>query len=212
MKVDRDLYRINLSRYTILAFQLLPAMKKPRILDIGCGTGVPTIKLAELCDGEIIGIDSDKRSLAKLNHKIAESNLSGRVRTIYCHIDNLPFDNERFDILWAEGSISFVGFERGITEWRRLLRREGYLVIHDELSNYQAKIRSVEENDYTLEAFFKLTESVWWNEYYRHLDQLLDGIRSSECSGEVDRIRKELEIFKTKPESVQSAFFVLKKI
>ncbi len=30
-------------KYTRKAYQMLPKMDKPRILDIGCGTGIPTI-------------------------------------------------------------------------------------------------------------------------------------------------------------------------
>jgi 2-polyprenyl-3-methyl-5-hydroxy-6-metoxy-1,4-benzoquinol methylase len=40
--IDRDSLRTNLNEYTRKAFQLIPRMEKPRILDVGCGSGVPT--------------------------------------------------------------------------------------------------------------------------------------------------------------------------
>ena len=51
--------RANFIRYTKKAFRMLPKLDRPRILDIGCGSGAPTIELARLSDGEIIGIDID---------------------------------------------------------------------------------------------------------------------------------------------------------
>ena len=71
-KIDRDVLRQRLLKYTRKAFFLLPDLDRPRILDIGCGSGVPTIELARLTDGEIIGLDIDASLLDKLDQKIQE--------------------------------------------------------------------------------------------------------------------------------------------
>ena len=57
-QVRKDLVRKRLNKYTKKAFHLLPELDKPRILDIGCGSGVPTMELARLSNGEIIGLAS----------------------------------------------------------------------------------------------------------------------------------------------------------
>ena len=54
-------------KYTRKAFEMLPKMENPCILDIGCGSGTPSIELAKLSDGEITGIDIDQAALDKLN-------------------------------------------------------------------------------------------------------------------------------------------------
>lgn len=36
-----------------------------------------------------------------------------------CSMFEMPFTDESFDIIWAEGSIYLIGFERGLDEWRR---------------------------------------------------------------------------------------------
>lgn len=45
--------------YTRNAYHMLPRIDQPRILDVGCGRGDPTLELAKLSDGEIIGVDID---------------------------------------------------------------------------------------------------------------------------------------------------------
>lgn len=44
--------------YTRRAFEMLPKLDKPRILDIGCGPGGPTMELARLSGGSVIGLDN----------------------------------------------------------------------------------------------------------------------------------------------------------
>ena len=44
-------------------------LEKPEILDIGCGTGVPTLLLAEKFNGHITATDSDTKSINRLEEK-----------------------------------------------------------------------------------------------------------------------------------------------
>ena len=50
--MKKDLVRKRLLKYTRKAFRMLSQMDKPRILDIGCGSGAPTLELARLSQGE----------------------------------------------------------------------------------------------------------------------------------------------------------------
>jgi len=87
-------------KYTRKAYQMLPKMDKPCVLDIGCGTGIPTIELARLSNGEIIGIDIDQDALDKLNLKIEKKGLSSRVKTMNCSLYKTDFPDKNFNILW----------------------------------------------------------------------------------------------------------------
>ena len=55
-KIKKDHLRENLVKYTRKAFELLPKYDNPRILDVGCGAGIPTMELAKLTGGHITGI------------------------------------------------------------------------------------------------------------------------------------------------------------
>jgi len=41
------------------------------------------------------------------------------------------FKKESLDLVWAEGSIAHIGFERGVNEWRALLKTGGYIAVTD---------------------------------------------------------------------------------
>lgn len=211
MKIYRDAFRKNLNKYSSIAFQLLPPIEKPRILDIGCGTGVPTLKLAEICDGNIIGIDIDEASIKKLNEKIRKNNLTKRAKTLVCSLKEMPFEDESFDIIWSEGSISQIGFENGLKKWKTYIKRGGFLVVHDELGDYLKKLSAVEYRSYKAFGFFIITADIWWNEYYKHLDNLLKDVEVEEASEDIKNLKKEIGSFKKKPESFESAFFIMRK-
>ena len=74
--IKKDLIRKRLIKYTRKAFRVLPKFDKPRILDIGCGTGVPTLELARLTNGEITGLDIDEEQLGRLLKKCEKLILS----------------------------------------------------------------------------------------------------------------------------------------
>jgi len=156
----RDLPKEERIKYTKKAFKMIPYVDKPKILDIGCGTGVPTLELAILSGGKVIGLDINQESLNDLERKAKQFNLSNRVKTIKCSMFEMNFPDEYFDIIWSEGAIFLIGFKKALKGWRKFIRLEGFLVIHEmcylevnpptEIRNYWEKvypeIRTVDEN------------------------------------------------------------------
>jgi hypothetical protein len=52
-RVEKDKIRGNLNHFTRKAYHMVRGINKPRILENGCGTGVPTLELAMISNGEI---------------------------------------------------------------------------------------------------------------------------------------------------------------
>jgi len=215
-QVQKDKIRKRLLKYTRKAFRLTPRMDKPRILDIGCGSGISTLELARLGQGEIIGIDIDQAALDKFTAKIKEAGLADRIQAINCSMFDMDFADEIFDMIWSEGSIYAIGFERGLREWRRFLKPGGFMVVHDEQGNVKGKLKQISKCNYELIGYFILSEDTWWTEYFAPLEKLVAESRARYSDDpkvleELRQAQKELDMFKKHPERNSSVCFVMKK-
>ena len=189
-EIDRDLFRRNLLTYTTRAFNTIPELGNPSILDLGCGSGVQTIELAKLSGGVITAVDIDSSSLNKLRGKVKAEGLEERIRIVNGSIKDLRFLDRMYDIIWAEGSVYVVGFEEALHSWKKFLRPSGYLVIHDDISGKEDKLRLIPMHGYRIVDQFDISHEVCWKEYYQPLETHLDNIETPGQSYET--IREEI--------------------
>ena len=166
-----------------------------KIADIGCGTGAQTITLAQYLNGNIIAVDLVDKFLEKLKKNATELGLSDKISTLNLPMDNLPFAEEEFDIIWSEGAIYNMGFDEGICQWNKYLKKGGYLAVSElswitnerpkELEEYwtQAypqidlisnKIKSLERSGYIPVAHFVLPQYCWLENYYAPMKNRFD--------------------------------------
>lgn len=121
------------------------------IADIGCGTGGQTITLAKHVQGKIIGIDLFEGFIDILNCNVRQLDFQDKVKGTVGSMDNLPFHDEELDLIWSEGAIYNIGFERGLNEWRKFLKPGGYIVISE--SSWFTDERPAEINDFWMDAY-----------------------------------------------------------
>ena len=88
------------------------------IADLGCGTGGQTMTLAQHAPGHITGLDFFPGFIDRFNDNARKLNLQDRVEGIVGSMDNLPFGEGELDLIWSEGAIYNIGFERGLNKWR----------------------------------------------------------------------------------------------
>jgi ubiquinone/menaquinone biosynthesis C-methylase UbiE len=204
-------------KYTRAAFLRLPRLEKPRILDIGCGSGVPAMELAKLSAGEVIGIDIDQSCLDEFNRKIKEEELSNRVKAIDLSLFEMKFPDEAFDVVWSEGVIRNIGFERSLKEWRRLLKQNGYLVIHYQMSRVADALSRIPQHGYKLADTLSLPEDAWWTEFYKPIEEKMDALlhkyeNSSGALKLLKQYKSEMDMVKKDPLTFRSAFYIMKKV
>ncbi|MHA1533072.1 MAG: class I SAM-dependent methyltransferase [Candidatus Heimdallarchaeota archaeon] len=216
-RIEKDHIRENLNKYTRKAFNLLTECKNPHILDVGCGSGVPTIELATISNGQVTGIDIDVTSLNLLRRKIKEMGLNNQVSVIKDSIFTMDFPEECFDIIWAEGSIFVIGFEKSLKKWNRFLKPNGFLVIHDENKDKNKKLGLITKYGYTLTAQFDLSDNLWWLEYYSPLEHLIQKFRhkypnDSDLGNELNNDQTEIEKCKSNSIVTSSFFVILQKV
>jgi ubiquinone/menaquinone biosynthesis C-methylase UbiE len=170
-----------------LALTSLDGSAKLRIADIGCGTGASTLPLARSLDADIAAVDFLPGFIDVLTQKAEAEGLSDRITALTGSMEDLPFTDGEFDLIWSEGAIYNMGFENGVTAWQRLLKPGGMLVVSEitwitgsrpaeiqehweseypEIATASSKIAILERSGYTPVGYFILPEHCWLDNYY----------------------------------------------
>lgn len=171
---------------------------KPEILDIGCGKGVQTLELARLSKGDITAIDTHPYFLDCLRSDSVRLKLDGNIQVQNADMHALPFPEESFDLIWAEGSVFIMGIKSGLLNWKPFLKPGGFLVLTDlvwlkdkrteELTNYweneglnMLSIKEVLEHadqiGFNEISHFTLPIEAWTNEYFDYQTAIIKQLR-----------------------------------
>jgi ubiquinone/menaquinone biosynthesis C-methylase UbiE len=136
---------------------------------------------------KIVAVDMLQEFLNKLKEKLDRDNSNNRIIAIQSSMDNLHFEEKLFNVIWSEGAIYNIGFEKGLSEWRRFLKDEGYIAVseiswltdnrpeeieqywtyaYSEIDTIDAKLSLIEKCGYDPIAHFVLPENCWMEHYY----------------------------------------------
>jgi len=158
-----------------------------KIADIGCGTGGQTMVLAAHAPGHITGVDLFADFIEIFNANSRKRNFQDRVRGVVGSMDALAFQQEELDLIWSEGAIYNIGFERGITEWRKFLKTGGFIAVSEaswfterrpgeierfwkdaypEIDVISRKVGQLQKAGYIPAATFVLPENCWIEHFY----------------------------------------------
>lgn len=101
-----------------------------RVLEVGCGTGVLTRRIAGSQDvGSVVGVDIAASLLDRARELAADL---GNVTFEEADARSLPFDDGTFDVVVFDSTLSHVpGPERAVAEAFRVLRPSGQLAAFD---------------------------------------------------------------------------------
>lgn len=175
-----------------------------QIADIGCGTGASTLVLAARLNAHVTAVDFLQEFLDVLDQRAAKAGLPGKIETLACSMDDLPFEDEAFDVIWSEGAIYNIGFEIGLSAWRRFLKPGGLLVVSEitwltearppelqkywereypEIASASEKMSALERNGYSPIGYFTLPEHCWMENYYQPIrDEFADFLKRNGSS------------------------------
>lgn len=117
-----------LSEYTTKKYN---KKKEKNILDLATGTGDLAILLSKkFTDSTIIGLDPSEKMLKIAKEKIKNNLLIKKIKMIKGYSQNIPFKNEKFDIVTiAFGIRNFQYINCSIKEIHRVLKPSGILEI-----------------------------------------------------------------------------------
>lgn len=119
-------------RLTDLMIAGLDPRPGQRILDIGCGNGHPTLRLANAADVSVVGITVSPQQVALARARVAELDLAARAEFQLADAMKLPFPDACFDAAWALESMLHMP-DRGqvLAETARVLRPGARFAIAD---------------------------------------------------------------------------------
>ncbi len=228
----------GLDEATAFAFSFLPPdAKRGKILDIGCGSGMQDLTLARICpDCQITASDLYQPFLDDLTTRAKKAGLDGRITTRQASMDNLPFDEKAFDIIWAEGSAFIIGILPALQTWKKFLKPNGYMMISDctwftdspsdecaqfmnEISPDMPTVAQAEEmiraEGYSLVGSFRLPDTGWYTHYYNALAARL-GMLKEKYAGNQDAqciiqgLEMEMDIFRKYSKEYGYTYFIMK--
>jgi cyclopropane fatty-acyl-phospholipid synthase-like methyltransferase len=208
----KDSCRKGLLRYLEKAFSMIPVTDNPKILDIGCGTGVPALWIADNYPGIITAIDPDKDALAWLISKINDRDMSDRVTALNISFYDFKANPDHYDIIIAEGFLNVVGFESAFPGVIEILRKNGYFIIHDEFKDNEKKCDFIRSNDCKIVDTLFLDEKVWWNDYYRQLESEIKAIESETLRELFSSDLEEIKYYRINPGSFKSVYYIVEKL
>ncbi len=173
---------------TMKALSFLDNLKEiSRVADLGCGTGGQTMVLAQNIPGTITGVDFFPDFINIFNDNAKKLNLQERVKGIIGSMENLSFQKEEFDLIWSEGAIANIGFEKGLNYWKDFLKTDGYVAVTyeswftderpaeiekfwvdavPEMDTIAHNISIMQKAGYRFVAAFTLPEKCWTDNYF----------------------------------------------
>jgi ubiquinone/menaquinone biosynthesis C-methylase UbiE len=103
-----------------------------RVLDIGCGTGLLSLKFLEAANCTVDGIDLSEAMLNIWKDKIDKLNLSSRVKIKLGNAANLELENSSFDIVASTVTLHHLKEKQPtLDKIHRILKPKGRFVIGD---------------------------------------------------------------------------------
>lgn len=152
-------------------------------------------------------------------------------------MDDLPFEVESFDIIWAEGCASIIGIEKAVRYWKTLLKQGGYIMISDivwftktpsdEAREFFAEFHPVmmtEEKGFEIignaglepVGSFRLPSRVWEESFYGELREKFGELEETYADDEValmiiEGLKRQTTIFDTYPDEFGNTYYVMRK-
>ncbi len=120
------------------------------LLDIACGSGGPTLRIASKTGSNVVGIDIHEQGIETARKQAQDQGLSGQARfEIVDGSKSLQFEEASFNSLICVDAVNHLpGREVVLADWHRVLKPGGQLVFTDPiivtgpLTNEEIKIRS----------------------------------------------------------------------
>jgi arsenite methyltransferase len=114
--------------------EMCHASEHSYVLDVGCGVGATACYLAREYGINVIGVDLRESMIARAQERAAREGLERRIQFKVADAQDLPFDDELFDIALCESVATFIeDKKRVLDQLSRVVRHGGHVGLNEEI-------------------------------------------------------------------------------
>ncbi|WHY84176.1 class I SAM-dependent methyltransferase [Neobacillus novalis] len=138
--------------------------KNTAILDAGCGTGQTTAYLSQQYNANVYGLELNPIMLEKAKTRFETLQLP--IQLFQGSIEDIPFEDQTFDIILSESVLAFVNKPTALREFYRVLKSGGRLIANEMTIN--TKLSPLEEAE--IKKFYGLDSLLLEEDWKRILE------------------------------------------
>jgi len=102
------------------------------VLNVGCGIGVGSVYIAKKHGCRVVGVDISEKMIEWSRLRAREARIEDKVEFQTADVLELPFEDDRFDIVFCESVLAFVEDKRrAIQECVRVTKPRGYVGLNE---------------------------------------------------------------------------------
>jgi ubiquinone/menaquinone biosynthesis C-methylase UbiE len=102
------------------------------VLNVGCGIGVGSTYIAKKYGCDVVGVDISEKMIDWSRRRAKEEGVEDKVAIYMADVLDLPFEADRFDIVFAESVLIFVEDKaQAIRECVRVTKPGGYVGLNE---------------------------------------------------------------------------------
>jgi len=195
-----------------------------------------TVELLRLSGGTVVALDLLPQMIARVKEAVDAAGFTHRLETVEADMNDMTFEPASFDVIWSEGAIYLMGFEKGLAKVKDFVKPGGYVAVSEavwlqpdppqevidfwqeypEIDTVERKLEIVSRLGYQSVGHFVLPASSWTDLYYDPLanrvaehEEKWKGI--PEAEDVLAEARNEISIFGKHSRYYSYAFFVMRR-
>lgn len=102
------------------------------VLDVGCGVGVSPVFIAKKYGCRMVGVDISEGMVERSKERAKRERLTDRIEFLVADAQNLPFDDNSFDVVITESVTAFPeDKQKAVNEYVRVTKPGGYVGLNE---------------------------------------------------------------------------------
>jgi ubiquinone/menaquinone biosynthesis C-methylase UbiE len=136
-----------------------------RILEVGCGAGMTSWRLAKEYDCYLVGVDLSEKMIAWSKKRAEREKVADRTEFRVANAEELPFEDNNFDIVLCESVTAFPEEkQKAVNEYARVAKSGGFVGMNEGTwLNYPPPPDLIQYIKNTMENAEFLTSEGWEN-------------------------------------------------